>query len=68
MGVLTIFFHGRQIEQDLIKRVRTVDIDGRQNAPRTHALSEIHDPPPAYFAPKAASASRAQIEKSPFAA
>jgi hypothetical protein len=66
LHVLAMFFHDdRQIEQHLVDRVRTIHIDDSYHTPRAHTFPDVDDHA-RLLRPKAASASRAQIEKKSF--
>jgi len=41
--VLAVFLHDRQIEQDLVQRVRPVHVDDGDDPPGAYALPQIHD-------------------------
>ena len=40
LHMLAMFFHDRQIEQNLVERIRTVHIDDSHHTPRAHTFPE----------------------------
>jgi hypothetical protein len=43
LHMLTVFFHDRQIEQELVERIRTIHVDDNDYTPQPHTFPDVDD-------------------------